>query len=232
MYPVSAAQIRAARGLLQWTQDELAATAGVPRKAVQAVEGGDHVRTIRINAIYRTLCEHGIEFLEGDGVRRLPDGYREFVGHDCCDRFFEYVLKAIQEKGGNLICIIDHQDILTKKTCSTEHSNIERLQKVHDAADVKCIISDKLTLPTIIPAFQMRALPEEPGILPTCSFAYGDELAIAFYNNKRYLVYAVFRQIHFRQNFQNYFAPRWQVAKPLLIMPPVERKTQREVAYA
>ena len=232
MFLISASQIRAARGLLHWTQDELAEKAKVSRKTVQAVENGDHVRASRIEAMHKTLSEHGIEFLDGDGVRRRIEGYKEFLGFDCCDRFFEHVLKTVKEKGGSLICSIDDQNILTKKTCSTERSNIERLEEVNKIADVECIISDKLTPPLIPPSFPVRLLPEEPGIIPTCSFAYGDELAIAFYNDSRELVYAIFQRISWRRHFQIYFLPRWQTARPLLIARPGEQKKQRISVYA
>ena len=240
MFRISASQIRAARGLLHWTQDEMAEKAKVSRATVQTIENGDQedgtgkksIRESKLKAIYKTLGDHGIEFLEGDGVRRRLEGYKEFMGPECCDEFFGHILKTIKEKGGNLICSIDHQDILTKKTCSTERSNIERLSEVHEIADVECIISDKLTPPLILPSFPVRVLREEPGMIPTCSFAYGDELAVAFYNESRELVYAIFQRISWRRHFQIYFLPRWQTARPLLIATPVEQKKQRIGAYA
>jgi len=239
MFPISASQIRAARGLLHWTQDELADKAKVSRATVQAIENGDtkktgkaSVRTTKIRAIYKTLKDHGIEFLEGDGVRRQPEGLKDFTGYDSCDRFFEHVEAVIKEKGGDLICSINHQDMLTKTTGSTERTNLERLEQLQKLTDVECIISDEIIPPFIEPSFQVRVLPEEPTIIPTSSFAYGDELVIAFHDNNMHLTFVVFQKISFRRHFQNYFLPRWQVAKPLLVMPPVEQKKHRVRAYA
>jgi DNA-binding XRE family transcriptional regulator len=73
-------QCRAARALLDWTQDDLAARAGVGRSTVRGFEGGQHMlQRATAAAIRRALEEAGVIFLcpepgAGPGVRlsRMP----------------------------------------------------------------------------------------------------------------------------------------------------------------
>lgn len=73
-------QCRAARGLLDWTQDELAERAGVSRGTVRGFEGGKHELHRATEAVIRrALEEGGVIFLDGDaeagpGARRRAPG--------------------------------------------------------------------------------------------------------------------------------------------------------------
>ncbi|HSI40950.1 MAG TPA: helix-turn-helix transcriptional regulator [Xanthobacteraceae bacterium] len=72
-------QCRAARGLLDWTQDQLAASAGVSRSTVRDFESKRHLLHRATEAqLVRALEEAGIVLLppdrEGCGVRLRPAG--------------------------------------------------------------------------------------------------------------------------------------------------------------
>lgn len=66
---ITGSQLRAARALLDWTQDDLASTAGVTARTVRFFEAGTHrpyeqtVRQLRI-----ALEKAGIEFLESEAA--------------------------------------------------------------------------------------------------------------------------------------------------------------------
>ena len=68
---MTAAQCRAARALLQITQDQLATKSGVSQKAIANFELGKTV-PMRANLVVlqQALELLGVEFLERDGVRR------------------------------------------------------------------------------------------------------------------------------------------------------------------
>lgn len=70
----SAAQIRAARGLLGWSQTLLAERAGISRRTLTAIEsGGSTVTPDKVSSVQAVLVEAGLEFVgtEGsEGVRR------------------------------------------------------------------------------------------------------------------------------------------------------------------
>jgi transcriptional regulator with XRE-family HTH domain len=74
---ISSAQCRAARGLLDWTQDDLARNAQVARATVAAFERADRIRPMRQNliSIVAALEAAGVAFIadekngQGAGVR-------------------------------------------------------------------------------------------------------------------------------------------------------------------
>ena len=76
---LSPAQSRAARGLVAWSQDQLANYAGVGNSTVRDFEKGRRVPSDgSLIAIVRALEKAGIEFIpakngKGDGVRMKED---------------------------------------------------------------------------------------------------------------------------------------------------------------
>lgn len=66
---LSSKQCRAARGLLDWTQEELANRAGVSRGTVRGFENGQHdLRRASAAMIRTTLEQTGVLFIEADGL--------------------------------------------------------------------------------------------------------------------------------------------------------------------
>ena len=73
-------QIRAARGLLNWTVQELAEKAGLDRNTVAQIESGKYAIDAELMAaICRVLETAGIEFTNGrgPGVRLRPERRRQ-----------------------------------------------------------------------------------------------------------------------------------------------------------
>ena len=70
---VYAAQIRAARGLLNWSQGELAERAGVSKQSVTRIENGTmDPRFSTITALYQAIRSAGVEMAEDvDGIVQL-----------------------------------------------------------------------------------------------------------------------------------------------------------------
>jgi hypothetical protein len=73
--PISGAQVRASRALLKWSVRELSARCRVSHSAISRCEKVDDTPPMQernLNAIKRTLEEHGIDFLGLNGVRLRP----------------------------------------------------------------------------------------------------------------------------------------------------------------
>lgn len=70
---ISPEQCRAARGLLDWSQDELSRRSGVSRGTVKKVEGGDQLSPLHARALRQTFEAAGCVFIgEGAAMSDLP----------------------------------------------------------------------------------------------------------------------------------------------------------------
>ena len=76
-------QVRAARGLLGWSQNELAVASGLGISTIKRMEGSEKIVRGNVENVWklqRTLEDAGVEFIDqnggGPGVRlndRMPD---------------------------------------------------------------------------------------------------------------------------------------------------------------
>lgn len=65
---ITASQCRAARGLLDWSQLELAKQAGVGVVTIRQLEASSHEpRRATLDVIRRAFEAAGVDFIEGDG---------------------------------------------------------------------------------------------------------------------------------------------------------------------
>ena len=76
MQPVQVKMARAALGL---STDDLARAAGVDGAAIVALEDGRQVKGDVTSALNLFLSTHGIELIEGDGVRARASSAKDYV---------------------------------------------------------------------------------------------------------------------------------------------------------
>lgn len=68
---ITTAQIRGARGILNWSQADLAERTGISATSIGSIENGQSTpRENTLKAIRQAFEKSGIEFLGGDGVRK------------------------------------------------------------------------------------------------------------------------------------------------------------------
>jgi len=103
---ISASQSRAARGLLNWSQPDLAERCGVHVQTISSFEqdiGSPTKRTIQ--KITQTFEREGIEFSEsGDGVKRNEASVIKYEGAEGFRRFMDEVYLVAKTQGGE-ICL-------------------------------------------------------------------------------------------------------------------------------
>lgn len=97
------AQIRAARGILNWSQSELAERTGVSVTSIGGIENGQTTPRDSTTRLLQTTFEaHGIEFLPDDGVRTRQNNVQVFEGRDGLTSFFDLVYQTAQITGGEI----------------------------------------------------------------------------------------------------------------------------------
>jgi transcriptional regulator with XRE-family HTH domain len=99
MFMITALQIKAARGLLEWSQENLAAIARLSPATIRKIERGLSAKKATLDRIRDTFQRHGVEFLFSNGVRQTAKGLKDYVGSESCVHFFNDVIAAVKEGG-------------------------------------------------------------------------------------------------------------------------------------
>ena len=225
MYSISSSQIRAARGLLDWTQHDLAAASNVSRGTIKAIENGEAVRADKVLVVQKTLMHSGIEFLQGDGVKRQPDGLMDYAGFNSCDNFFADMVATLKDKGGELLCVIESQGMLTRVSGSTRRTNLERLEDVHRITGVKCLITDDLEISSQEPSFDIRVMLRQATIMPMSVFVYDNQWVCGFQNSQMNFTFAAFQNPTFLHGAQSYFSSHWQISGSLFPLSSLQKRS-------
>jgi transcriptional regulator with XRE-family HTH domain len=94
-------QIRAARALLGWTAEQLAAKVGLTRQAIKRIEDGEtQAREGTLGDIAHILDEQGVDFCENSGVRFKPQGVEVLTGAAGLRKHFDEVYEYLRKHGG------------------------------------------------------------------------------------------------------------------------------------
>ena len=105
-------QIKAARALLNWTQEDLAAAANLSKPAIANLERGTaQPRMETLNAMMRAMEEAGVEFTDGPGVRLRGEILKVevFEGKNALVRLWEDTLSTLKGGGERLISGVDEK---------------------------------------------------------------------------------------------------------------------------
>jgi transcriptional regulator with XRE-family HTH domain len=100
----SSSQLRAARGLLNWSRPELAAQTGVSEQTLHRFEnnmGEPEVRTQK--KIFAVFEKFGIEFTDNEGVRLKPATVDILTGREGLQQFFDNVHDYAHRHGGTIM---------------------------------------------------------------------------------------------------------------------------------
>jgi hypothetical protein len=214
MFTITALQIKAARGLLEWSQDKLASAARLSPATIRNIEGGLSAKKATMDLLRDTFQSHGVEFLFSNGVRHTARGLKDFVGSESCDHFFGEVVRAIKERGGNFVCWIHDSEMLTFKSGLERRSNLQRLNEVQKLVEVKCLLRPHASIKQT-KTIPIRVSAENSGLIPVSYFVYNGCVALAYIDWARNFVFVLFENDTFARQCQKNFLSFWQAAKPL-----------------
>jgi transcriptional regulator with XRE-family HTH domain len=177
---ITARQIRAARGLLEWSGDDLADKAGVTRATLSKIESDlvqPQERTlIRIAEVFD---KHGVELLEGDGVKMRQQEVRIFTGKNGYRQFLDHIYLTLKNggrirqfnlsDGGNLAFVDDYGQ-----------AHLSRMASVDDL-DAKVLTTEGDTeFPASYCAYRWMSK-DDADLAPF--YIYGDNVVLPMYES-------------------------------------------------
>ena len=218
---ITGRQIRAARALLDISQDELANAAGLTKQGISKIEDGSvQPRGGTIADIIRVFNERGIDFTENQGVRLKPTGVDIYDGAEAFDDFYDFLYDHLKQNGGE-VCLSIYDEDLPAKHRKNPELHRSRMKKLIDRGDVTFKIlatkSDFIAHGYV----QFKWLPQQQPT-PTGFYAFGDCLALLSFVNPRSPYIVLIKSGPIAEAYRQGFGIAWDNAQN----PPQEGQMQ------
>jgi len=213
---ISIEQIKAARALLDWTQDELAEAAGLSKPSINTLERRiANPRLETLTAIEKALEKAGVEFTDGPGVKLKSSTLKSqiFEGEDSlvrlCHDIFDTLINTDKELMISGIVEQKFRDFGGKRIL------VEIERRVKHGIKTKLLSCDG-DRNFIEPVHHYRWMQKE--FFPTApTYIYDNKYAVFLWGPPKKVI--LIENAEIAESFRKQFLAHWRVAKD----PPVKR---------
>ncbi|MGH1404296.1 MAG: hypothetical protein ACRBDL_08630 [Alphaproteobacteria bacterium] len=211
MHIITPIQCQCARVLLEWDQNDLARRCDLHVQTICLFETRQSTPTRRtLDKITIAFENAGIEFLEGDGVKKKTGEIRTLYGVDGFRTFMEDVYKSAKIYGGN-ICLFNSKPSLWIKHLGKEWYDIHaaRMAQLGKKIHVRIAVQEGET-GFILPIAEHRWL---SGIAwkEKIVYTYGKKLAFLDFSNDTIHI-VIMNSEEFKNSFEVLFNIAWKHA--------------------
>ncbi len=182
---ITTAQIRGARGLLNWSQNDLSERTGISGTSIGAIESGATTpRKSSLEKIRQTFENSGIEFMPNQGLRMRSGEVKIFSGREGFWEFYQDIFETVSANPGEVV-VSNADERKFEKWLGADNLKIH-IDRVKEIKDWKYRIlvkeGDNYYLATS-DFGEYRWMPE--GFFSSVPFyVYGDKLAILIFDNE------------------------------------------------
>lgn len=169
-------QIKAARALLDWTQEDLANRAGLDVNRIRGYESGRHKTQVVLEAISNSFTAHGIEFLP-EGVQKRKHEVRTLRGQQGFWGFYDDVYDTIREHGGDILISGVVESEFWRWLGEKRWSHKDRMDKLSNFSQKIIVKEGTLNLKASYSTTTYRTLPADQ-FSGVPFYLYGSKLAI------------------------------------------------------
>jgi DNA-binding XRE family transcriptional regulator len=218
---ITTAQIRGARGILNWSQSDLAGRTGISATSIGSIENGQSTpRANTVATIQKAFENAGIEFIGRDGIKVRSGDVRVFSGKNGFLGFYDDVYNTLRDNPTEvLVSNVDERDFV-KWMGDFKETHVERMKSI-PGLKFKILIREG---DDYIPAedyAMYRTMPKE--LFASVPFyTYGNKLAIMLFDGEPTIIVMDYQSINAAYRVQ--FYDIWDRSKEIL---PSRRKTER-----
>ena len=214
--PITYHQIRAARALLDWSQDDLAKASGLSIATIRKIETG-HIspRDKTANLIRQALEDGGLEFVEPGGVRHKPEDISIYQGPEGSKAFFDDVYQTARRAGGEIVQVWPTSYNFSKTIGEYKDVHYERMNAISENVSVKAIITDNQDTSFIAPYCECRWISKNY-VYSVPFYIYGDKYAIIIVDSDLSPKITVIQSLVLAEAFRQQFYSMWEKASPLV----------------
>ncbi|PZO86659.1 MAG: XRE family transcriptional regulator [Micavibrio aeruginosavorus] len=211
---ITTAQIRGARGILNWSQQDLAQRTGISATSIGSIENGQTTpRASTLETIRHTLERNGIEFLGMDGVRQQSEFIKTYTGTPGFRDFMDHLYETAKTYGGEIV-LFNANPVNWYKWLGEEwfKAHSKRMQDLGDKISFRITSKEGENLFISRDFAEYRWFPAEM-FNDRALYSYGDNLAFVNFDENEVSV-VVLKQTDFAKAFQVLFNIAWDnVAK-------------------
>lgn len=146
---ITTAQIRGARGILNWSQSDLAERTGISSTSIGSIENGQSTpRASTLQTIRKTFERNGIEFLGMDGVRAQSNYVQTLNGQDGFETFLDDVYETAikhgtKEKPAEIyLSNVVHENWVKWMGADKWQNHTKRMTEAKNVMDVRIIVQE------------------------------------------------------------------------------------------
>lgn len=209
MQQIQGSQIRAARAILNWSQEHLAVRSGLAVTTVRSFENGSVPRGRTADIIRGVFENSGIEFTEREGVRRLVEEIKVLYEPDSCFQFFDDILQTVRTECDEILACVASFDTFLQASCLSEKDAAIRLKKINNFARIKCIVPNEEEIATFLPMVELRYA-NAKRLGPSQYFVYGNKHALILPQGRGEYRFVVFRSSSLAVSYRTHFQDLWQ----------------------
>lgn len=217
--PLSARQIKAARALLDWSQEELAYAAQLSIATIRKLELG-HIspRSETTRLIYQAMEDAGLEFIDPDGVRRKLEDIAVFHGVGSTDQLLDDIKETTRQARHELIIVANCLEELEKICGAGDCPKLEALLKYNDDLSIKCLLTEVGEPQLSSPRLQFRTISKQ--YIDAVSFyVYGNKYALIPTDKEIWPKITVVKSRSVSEGFRRQFFSMWEKATPSYLAP-------------
>ncbi len=207
---ITTSQMRAARGLLDWSQSELSQRTGISTTSIGNIESGNtQARESTLEIIRKSFETGGVEFLPNSGVRLRSDFIQTYVGTQGLKDFMDSLYTTVKQTGGEIVLFNAYpENWLRILGADWFQMHADRMAELKDKITMK-ITSNSGETNFISNAFAEYKWFPENMFKERCLYAYGENLAFVSFEKNDVSV-TVLKQDDFAKSFQILFNIAWE----------------------
>lgn len=181
---ITTAQIRGARGILNWSQTDLSERTGISATSIGSIENGQTTpRANTVNTIQKTFETAGIEFIGTEGVRIRTGYVRVFSGRDGLTEFYDDIYHTLKTFEGDVLVSNVNERQFVKALGDYAAVHIERMKGLSEQVQYKILVREDDNYTPGSDYAEYKGLPKE--LFASVPFyLYGDKLAIMLFDRE------------------------------------------------
>jgi transcriptional regulator with XRE-family HTH domain len=212
---ISIRQIRAARGLLGWSQSDLAESSGLSKNGICDLEMGKVLpRTQTLEKLQRCFETHGIQFALHDGVQMRQDIFHvtHYEGKNIFGNYFQDLIETMRQQ--KVMALHHSDDAAFAKSYPNEFFWYYSQMLKHDLKERLLIPDNKLFRYAPYSTTECRLCPRD--VFGTVGYSvYGDKFALYMPNRL-----VVIENKEIAETYRQQFKFDWNRAQKMPNIPP------------